>query len=56
MEKAMQLLRDSGYDAYIEYGRLYYRTFEGGVEAVMGENHVHQLIARAHTTKDARLV
>jgi len=56
MEKAMQLLRDNGYDAYIEYGRLYYRTFEGGVEAVMNENHVHQMIARAHISKDALLV
>ena len=48
MDKALGQLRDNGYDAYIEYGRLYYRTSEGGVVAVLNEWHVMQLIRQAN--------
>ncbi len=52
MEKALQMLRDSGYDAFIEYGHLYYRPPEGGVVAVLNEAHVKALQKQGLTNKD----
>ena len=45
MEKALKLLTDAGYDAYIEHGHLYYRTPEGGIVAVY-EGMLPSLLAR----------
>lgn len=46
MRKALALLRKAGYDAYIEYGRLYYRTPEGGVAAVSNDREAEYLARR----------
>lgn len=47
MEKALKLLREAGYDAYIEYGHLYYRPTEGGVVEVSNQAGLDLLIQRA---------
>ena len=49
MERALALLRKAGYDAYVEYGRLYYRTAEGGVIAVNSDQEAEYL-ARCEST------
>ena len=55
MNKAMQMLRDAGYNAYIEHGRLYYRTHAGGIEGVINDAHVTQLVEQAYKSLDVNI-
>lgn len=55
MEKALKLLLEAHYDAYIEYGRLYYRTPGGGVEAVLNDYDLERLLEKAAALKRAVL-
>ena len=46
MQKALRLLLDAGYDAYIERGHLYVRDKEGGVSEVSNPAYLDCLLAR----------